>query len=378
MPHPGTKRVEFAMERLRRGAAISIDPEKPDIEDLLHLMVEVGASDLFLSVGSPPVLRVEGVLHPIPELAVLSPNWIREVFITVADDEAQQTFLRWKELDFAYDVPGLARFRINACLQRGTISLSFRLIPSTIPTIDELGIPQVCKQLVTRTRGLVLLTGPVGSGKSTTLAAMINYLNETESRRVVTVEDPIEFVHQDKKCSIIQREVGRDTFSFSAALRHLLRQNPDVIAIGEMRDLETMATAVTAAETGHLVLATIHTGGAIQAIDRIIDVFPPEQQNQIRVQLSVALEAVVSQILLPRLDGRGRIAAFEVIIAIPAIRNLIRDGKTNQIHSFLQTGRQYGMQTMDQALQTLVERRLISPYEAALRADSGDKLRFDV
>ena len=263
-----------------------------------------------------------------------------------------------------YSIRGLARFRINVFVQRGTISLAIRRVPFEVPTIDELGLPAICKSLALKPRGLVLVTGRTGTGKSTTLAAMINHLNKNEARNIITVEDPIEYVFLDEKCMIAQRDLGSDTKSFANALRHVLRQDPDVILVGEMRDLETIATAITAAETGHLVLSTLHTPNAAQAIDRMIDVFPPHQQEQIRLQLSLVLEGVLAQVLLRRASGKGRVAAVEIMLGTDAVRNIIREGKIEQMPTYMQTGSQFGMQTMDQALQNLVRSRLVTAEEA--------------
>jgi twitching motility protein PilT len=275
----------------------------------------------------------------------------------------------------AYSIPGLARFRIAVYFQRGTMSVAIRQVSLKIPSIDELGLPPVCKNLALRTKGLVLVTGPTGSGKSTTLAAMISHLNKSDKRNVITIEDPIEYVYHNEKCIIAQRDLGDDFKSFAVALRHTLRQDPDVILVGEMRDLDTIATAITAAETGHLVLSTVHTVSAPQTIDRVVDVFPAHQQAQIRFQLSLVLEGVLSQYLLPRAGGRGRVAAFEIMVSTDAIRNLIRDGRSDQIPTYLQTGRQVGMQTMDQALEDLVKEGTISIDEAVMRATKPEDFR---
>lgn len=346
-----------------------------NIEELLRLVVEKGASDLHLRVPSPPVLRIDGALTPLVELPRVTPQFAKECLEQITSDHQREVFYRDRELDFAHSVPGLARFRANAYFQRGTISLAIRQVPFEIPTIEQLGLPAVCKSLVLKNRGLILVTGPTGSGKSTTLAAMINHLNKTDSRNVITIEDPIEFLHKNDKCLIAQRDLGEDTRSFANALRQALRQDPDVILVGEMRDLETISTAITAAETGHLVLSTVHTANAAQTIDRIVDVFPPFQQQQVRFQLSLVLEAVLSQTLLPRIGGRGRIAAFEIMIGTEAIRNLIRERRTEQIPTYLQTGRQFDMQTMDQALEELVRTRKVPLEEAVLRYTKPEELR---
>ncbi|MEA2296156.1 MAG: twitching motility protein PilT, partial [Solirubrobacteraceae bacterium] len=279
------------------------------------------------------------------------------------------------QIDFAYAIPGRARFRVNAYYQRGAIGAAFRLIPFSIKTIDQLGLPAVMHELARKPRGFVLVTGPTGSGKSTSLAAVINEINETRSDHIMTIEDPIEFLHSHKRCLVNQREIGSDAQSFGAGLKSALRQDPDVILVGEMRDLETIHTALTAAETGHLVFATLHTQDTPQTIDRIIDVFPASQQQQVRVQLSVALQGIITQQLLPTADGAGRVAACEVLLATPAIRNLIREGKTHQIYSSLQTGASVGMQTMDAALATLVRAGKITQQLAESRSSTPEELR---
>jgi twitching motility protein PilT len=344
------------------------------VMDLLRCMVEVDASDLHLKAGAPPVLRIHGRLAP-QDLLELTAEALKAAFSQVTTPTQQELFDREKELDFAYGADGIGRFRVNASLQRGSIALAFRLVRTDIPTLDELGLPEVCRSLVLKPRGLVLVTGPTGCGKSTTLAAMIGHLNELEQRHIVTVEDPIEYVHRNKRCLISQRELGPDTNSFAAALKHVLRQDPDVILVGEMRDLETIAAALTAAETGHLVLATLHTPSAAQTIDRIIDSFPPHQQQQIRVQLSTVLEAVLCQTLAPRADGSGRVAAVEVMVATSAVRNLIREGKTFQIPNVIQTGSQHGMQTLDQALVALCRANVVTSDEALARCANPEELK---
>jgi twitching motility protein PilT len=348
-----------------------------NIDDLLRIVVERGASDLHLKAGTPAVLRIHGKLVRYGESnpLALTPEEIREAFEHVTTKDQQEEFDRKRELDFAYSLPGLARFRVNTALQRGTISLVFRQVNWRIPALEELGLPEVCKTLVMKPDGLILVTGPTGSGKSTSLAAMLDYLNGREARRVVTVEDPIEYLFKDKECFITQRELGADTDSFAIALKHVLRQDPDVILVGEMRDLETIATALTAAETGHLVFATLHTPSAPQSIDRIIDVFPPHQQDQIRTQLSTTLQAVLYQTLIPRANGNGRVPAVEVMIATSAIRNLIREGKTYQMANVIQTGSQYGMQTLNQALKDLYQKDLITLEEALTKSSNPQELR---
>lgn len=345
------------------------------IEDLLRLMVEKEASDLHLKVSSPPVLRIHGMLVPQVDLPEVSRQAMDEIFEEITNEKQRELFAERLELDFSYEAPKIARCRVNASLQRGTKSLAFRPIGLTVPSIDELGLPEICKTLALKPRGLVLATGPAGSGKTTTLAAMIGYLNQRERRRVITIEDPIEYFHQDQECLITQRELRRDTRSFAEALKHALRQDPNVILVGEMRDLETMAAVLTAAETGHLVMSTLHTSSAPLTIDRTVDAFPPHQQQQIRAQLSTTLEGVLSQTLLPRLDGAGRVVAVEVMVATPAIRNLIREGKAYQMPNAIQTGAKYGMQTLEQALKNLYEKGLISRDEALAKANDPDSLQ---
>lgn len=345
------------------------------IEELLRVMPERRASDLHLRVPSTPVYRIDGMLVPQEDLPAVTPQFMREALEDITTETQRERFYTDLELDMPFSIAGLARFRVNAFFQRGTISLAIRQVPLKIPTIDELALPQVCKTLAAKHKGLVLVTGATGMGKSTTLAAMIDHVNKTDSRNVITIEDPIEFLHHNEKCIIAQRDLGADTRSFAEALKHALRQDPDVILVGEMRDLETISTAITAAETGHLVLSTLHTASAGQTIDRIIDVFPAYQQPQIRFQLSMVLEGVLSQVLMPRAGGKGRVAAFEVMVATDAIRNLVREGRTEQILTYLQTGRQYGMQTMDQALIDLVRTGTIALEEAAIRATKPDEVR---
>ncbi len=323
---------------------------------------------------SPPVLRIDGVLMPQEDMPPVTPKDMEIVFEHVATQSQRETFYRELELDFAYSVPGLARFRVNVLQQRGTMGIAFRLVPFTVPSLDEFGLPQIFKELVLKPRGLILVTGPTGSGKSTTLAGMINHLNESKKQNVITIEDPIEFLYRDKRCIIAQRDLGDDTKSFATALIHALRHDPDVIVVGEMRDLETISTAIRAAETGHLVLGTLHTTDASQTVDRIVDVFPPGQQPQIRLQLSQVIEAILSQTLLPRIEG-GRVAAFEIMIANSAVRNLIRDGKTFELPSVMQLGAKDGMQTLDQALADLVRRGIVTQEEAMMKSSNPERLQ---
>jgi len=344
------------------------------IADILEQMVKMGASDLHLKVPSSPVFRIDGALIPQDELPPLKPADIESIFAEITTEEHREQYLKQKELDFAYSVPDLARFRVNVLQQRGTMGIAFRLVPFSIPTFDGFKLPPALKELVLRPRGMILVTGPTGSGKSTTMAAMINHLNETERRCIVTIEDPIEFLHADKKSIILQRDLGDDTESFAAALTHALRHDFDVIVIGELRDLPTISTALRAAETGHLVIGTLHTNDAAQSIDRIIDMFPHGQQRQVRLQVAQVIEAVVSQVLLPLADG-GRTAAFEIMLATGVIRKLIREEKTYEIPPNIEMGKLEGMQTLDQALADLVREQTVSLEEALLKSSNPTKLR---
>ncbi|MDR7427292.1 MAG: type IV pilus twitching motility protein PilT [Armatimonadota bacterium] len=344
-----------------------------EIHGLLKMVIERNASDLHLKVKNPPILRINGHLIPV-DLPPFEPAELQSLIESMLTDAQRETFRQELELDFGYSVPGLSRFRVNVFRQRGHVGAAIRAIPMQVPTIAQLHLPAGVERFAELPRGMVLVTGPTGSGKSTTLAALINHINQHRSCHVVTIEDPIEYLHHDQKSIIDQREVGSDTHSFAHALRHVLRQDPDVILIGEMRDLETIATAITAAETGHLVFATLHTQSAAQAVERIVDVFPPYQQEQVRMQLSLSLEGVLSQTLLPRRDGRGRVAAVEVLRLTPAVRNLIREGKTFQLPSAIQSGAREGMQTLNQALRRLVEEGLVSYEEAAARATNPQEL----
>ncbi|HID90117.1 MAG TPA: type IV pilus twitching motility protein PilT [Anaerolineae bacterium] len=344
------------------------------IEQLLQGMLEQSASDLHLKAGHPPVLRIHGRLTPQPDWPVPDERDMEDLLDQLAGPGEREVFDREWELDFAYEMEE-ARFRVNVARQRGSIYLTLRAIPRVVPTLAELGLPQVCARLALLPQGLVLVTGPTGCGKSTTLAAMIEEVNRTVARRVVTLEDPIEYIFEDRLSVITQREVGSDTHSFATGLKYALRQDPDVIMVGEMRDLETIAATLTAAETGHLVLATLHTPSAPEAVDRIVDVFPAHQQAQVRTQLAMTLAGVIAQRLIPRADGAGRVAACEVLIGTPAVRNLIRERKTPQMVTVMQTGREHGMQTMNQALHDLYRRRLITLEEAQTHATDPDDFR---
>ncbi|MFC2002176.1 type IV pilus twitching motility protein PilT [Chloroflexota bacterium] len=321
-----------------------------DIFPLFQLAKTRGASDLHLVVSSPPLLRINGKLEPATDMSPLTAEDMEQAFNQITSDQQRKDFYRCLELDFGCSVPDVGRVRCNAARQRGTISLVIRLLPSVIPTLDELGLPEVCRELVLKRRGLVVVSGPTGSGKSTSLAAMIDHLNRVESRRVVTIEDPVEYTYSNLRCTITQRELGSDTLSFAEALKHVLRQDPDVILVGEMRDLETAATALTVAETGHLVLTTGHAPSASQAIERITDLFPAHERHLAQSQLASLLVGVLCQALVPRVDGSGRVAAVEVMLANPAVRNLIREGKIYQLPNTIRMHAQLGMELLDQAL----------------------------
>jgi twitching motility protein PilT len=346
-----------------------------DFADLLLDVIARNASDLHLTAGAPPMVRVRGRLAPLEGYPRLSTTDTREIVYSILTNDQRQKFENDWQLDFAYSVPGHARFRVNAYMQRAAIGAAFRLIPANIVSMEDLGLPAATHDFIKKPRGFVLVTGPTGSGKSTSLAAMIDAINASREEHIMTVEDPIEFLHSHKKCIVNQREIGSDAQTFGAALKGALRQDPDVILVGEMRDLETISTALTAAETGHLVFATLHTQSAPQTIDRIIDVFPAHQQDQVRVQLSVALEGVMTQQLIPTADGASRVLAAEVLVPTPAVRNLIREGKTHQIPSAMQTGSNVGMQTMDAALATLVRNGKITQRVAEQRSSTPDELR---
>lgn len=341
------------------------------IDDLLRMVVQRDASDLHLRAGEPPILRIHGDLKRT-DLPRLTAEDVKNLLYAILNEERKQRFERDKELDLSYEVPGLARFRVNMFWQQRCVGAALRLIPFRIRTIDELLMPPAVKELCMRPRGLFLVTGPTGSGKSTSLAAMIDHINTHKRCHIMTIEDPIEYMHHDKLSIINQRELGVDTRSFADALRHVMRQNPDVILVGEMRDLETIHLAITAAETGHLVMSTVHTQDAPQTIDRIVDVFPPEQQQQIRMQLSVVLLGVLSQTLLPNAQGTGRVAAFELMVATPSVRNLIREGKTHQLYMDIQTGAEFGMQTLDSCLLNLVRKGLVD-FEDAIAKSSNPR-----
>ena len=346
-----------------------------DFAAVLNRMVEVRASDVHLSPGFAPAVRVRGKITPLDDYPALTPQDTREIVYSILNDSQRKQFENNLQLDLAYAIPGVARFRVNVFFQRGAISAAFRHIPEEILSLESLGLPQILEEFCRKPRGFVLVTGPTGSGKSTSLASMIDLINSEREEHILTIEDPIEFLHKHKKCIVNQREVGSDATDFSSALKSALREDPDVILVGEMRDLETISTALTAAETGHLVFATLHTQSTAQTVDRIIDVFPPHQQQQVRMQLSIALQGIVTQQLLPTSDGSGRVCATEVLVPSPAIRNLIREGKTHQIYSALQTSGSVGMQTMDAHLAQLVRMGKISPQIAMARASVPEELK---
>jgi twitching motility protein PilT len=343
----------------------ALEEEDISLNDLLMHVLDTGASDLHLTSGARPAIRLNGSLHQMEDQPILTPPVIQRVVYAALTQKQREKFEENLELDFAYSVPGRARFRVNVYRQRDAIGAAFRIIPFEIKKLEDLGVPPSVANFASLARGFVLVTGPTGSGKSTTLASLIDMANRTRAEHIMTVEDPIEFLHRHQKSLVNQREVGEDTWSFANALKHVLRQDPDIILVGEMRDLETISVALTAAETGHLVFATLHTQDAAQTIDRVIDVFPPSQQQQVRVQLAGTLQGIVCQTLAKTADGRGRAVATEVLVATPAIRNLIREGKTHQIYSAMQAGAKHGMHTMDQHLADLVKSNRIT-YEVGM------------
>jgi twitching motility protein PilT len=349
-------------------------PDSYSIDTLLEQMVAHDASDLHLTAGSPPVLRMRGQLHRVDQLPRLSTDDTRQLLYRILSTEQQKQLELNRQIDLSYSIPGLARFRVNIYSQRESLAGAFRLIPTTLKTLEELGVPKSLYQFCDRPRGLVLVTGPTGSGKSTTLAALINEINRTRADHIITIEDPIEFLHKHKRCIVNQRELGPDAVSFAEALRGALRQDPDVILLGEMRDLETIATALTAAETGHLVFATLHTQDASSTVDRLIDVFPAAQQGQIRTQIAGTLQGVVTQTLVPTADGQGRVPAVEILLPDDAVRNLIRQSKIEQVYSVMQTGTARGMQTLEQSLADLVLRGTIEQEVAVSLSSKPEQL----
>jgi twitching motility protein PilT len=346
-----------------------------NLHQLLKAMIEKGASDLHITTNSPPQLRIDGKLQPL-QMPPLSPADTKQVCYSILTDSQKHRFEENNELDLSFGVRGLSRFRANVFMQRGAVAGAFRSIPYKVMTMEELGLPKAVLDITKKPRGLVLVTGPTGSGKSTTLASIIDRVNSERHDHIVTIEDPIEYLHPHKNCIVNQREVGADTKSFTNALKYILRQDPDVVLIGEMRDLETIEAALTVAETGHLAFATLHTNSCVQTINRIVDVFPPYQQSQVRAQLSFVLEGVMCQSLLPRANGPGRALALELMIPNPAIRNLIREDKIHQIYSQMQIGQQkFGMQTMNQSLASLYQRRLIALEDAMARSHDQEELK---
>jgi twitching motility protein PilT len=345
-----------------------------DFASVLTKMTELRASDVHLTPGFEPAVRVSGRIKALEGYDKLGAQDTREIVYSLLNDAQRKKFENNQQIDMAYAIPGVARFRVNAFMQRGSVSAAFRHIPHEIKSLDELGLPPVLAEFARKPRGFVLFTGPTGSGKSTSLAALVDMINSERDEHILTIEDPIEFLHRHKRCIVNQREVGADVPDFAMALRAALREDPDVILVGEMRDLETISTALTAAETGHLVFATLHTQSTAQTVDRIIDVFPPHQQQQVRMQLSIALQGIVTQQLVPTTDGSGRVCACEVLVPTPAIRNLIREGKTHQIYSALQTSGAIGMQTMDSHLAQLVRSAKITSQLAQARAAVPEEL----
>jgi twitching motility protein PilT len=349
-------------------------PPANSIDELLERMVEANASDLHVTTGTPPAIRVRGEVQRLEGFDALTGEETQQLLYRILSSEQQKLLEINRQLDFSYSMPGLARFRVNVYFQRESIGAAFRLIPTELKTLEELGIPDSLHVLAEKPRGLVLVTGPTGSGKSTTLAAIIDEINRNRSEHILTIEDPIEFLHRHKRCIVNQREIGPDATSFAAALRAALRQDPDVILVGEMRDLETISTALTAAETGHLVFGTLHTQSAPSTIDRIIDVFPAEQQEQVRIQIANSLQGVVTQALLPTADGMGRVPALEILLPDDAVRNLIRQGKVEQIYSVMQTNTGRGMQTMEQSLGDLIMRRIVDLEVGLSRSSRPNQL----
>ena len=348
------------------------------IQQLLHVMFQAGASDLHLTTGTVPMIRVNGKMQPmpLPDMRILMPADTKHICYSILTEAQKRKFEEHNELDFSFGVKGLARFRGNIFMQRGALGAVFRLIPNKFLSFEELGLPPVVKEISRKNHGLVLVTGPTGSGKSTTLASIIDSINSERQEHIVTIEDPIEYLHPHKQCVVNQREVGSDTYTFKNALKYILRQDPDIVLIGEMRDLETIEAALTIAETGHLCFATLHTNSAVQTINRIIDVFPTHQQQQVRTQLAFVLEGVLSQTLIPRRDGRGRVLALEIMVPNTAIRALIRDDKIHQLYSQMQMGQEkFGMQTMNQCLFSLYHKQLISVEDAMARSPDTEELR---
>src|SRR5262249_33336452 len=349
-------------------------PLSYSIDDLLEQMVSRNASDLHVTTDTPPVIRVRGEIERLDGYDTLTSEDTQQLLYRIRSSERQKHLEIKRQLDFSHSIPGLARFRVNVYFQKESLAAAFRLIPQELKTLEELGIPASLRQLAEKPRGIVLVTGPTGSGKSTTLAALIDEINRNRSEHILTIEDPIEFLHRHKRCIVNQREIGPDATSFAEALKAALRQDPDVILVGEMRDLETISTALTAAETGHLVFGTLHTQSAPSTIDRIIDVFPPEQQEQVRIMIAMSLQGVVTQTLMPTADGAGRVPALEILLPDDAVRNLIRQGKVEQIYSVMQTNTKKGMQTMEQALAHLIQHRIVRLEDGLSRSSRPQQL----
>lgn len=342
--------------------------------DLLNYAVQYKASDIHITVAQPPMLRISGKLLP-SGYDRLAPDDCKQLVYSILTDKQKAQYEAEHELDFSISIPGVSRFRVNCFMQKSCVSAVLRAIGNNIPSVDELGVPQVIRNFAFLPRGLVLVTGPTGSGKSTTLASLINLANEEREDHIITIEDPIEFVHPHRRCTVNQRELGSDTHSFAKALKGVLRQDPDIVLVGELRDLETIAAAITLAETGHVVFSTLHTQDAAQTVDRMVDVFPPYQQEQIRIMLSAGLKGVVCQILLPRADGEGRVAAQEILVVTPAVAAILREGKTHQIYSAIQTGGSFGMITMDQSIYNLLTEGLITEEVALSKANNPDEVK---
>jgi twitching motility protein PilT len=379
-PEPASQPVSEPALDPRASAQVAAPAPPPrraasSIDDLLEQVVVRGASDLHVTVGSEPVIRVNGSLERLTEFNRLMPDDTQRMLYRILSTEQQKHFEIKRQIDISYSIPGLARFRVNVYFQRESLGAAFRLIPAELKTLEQLNLPPVLREFTSKPRGLVLVTGPTGSGKSTTLAAVIDEINRTRDEHIMTIEDPIEFLHRHKRCVVNQREIGPDATSFAEALRGALRQDPDVILLGEMRDLETISTALTAAETGHLVFATLHTQDAPSTVDRLIDVFPAAQQEQVRVQIAATLQGIVTQTLLPTADGRGRIAALEILLPDDAVRNLIRQAKVEQIYSIMQTNTARGMQTLEQAMLDLVRTGKITTEVAIMRSSRPEQLR---
>jgi twitching motility protein PilT len=366
---PGSVPIDGPVELSEQTAVTPLS-----VDTLLERVVQLNASDLHLTAGSRPAVRLHGHIELLADFPELDPDSTRDLIYRITTTEQQKRLEIDRQLDFAYGLRGLARFRVNAYYQREALAGAFRLIPTDIRSLEELGLPSSLHEFASKPRGLVLVTGPTGSGKSTTLASLIDEINRTRTDHIITIEDPIEFLHSHKSCIVNQREIGHDALGFAEALRAALRQDPDVILLGEMRDLETIATALTAAETGHLVFATLHTQSAPSTIDRVIDVFPAAQQDQVRMQLANSLQGVVTQTLLQKADGTGRVAGLEILFLDDAIRNLIRQGKIEQVYSYMQTGTRRGMQTMEQSLTELVQKRLVTVHDAIARSSRPEAL----